>query len=127
MAKQDFKIRFDQARARLNNALKDLDKTAIEKLHETASQSRMLHVLGDENSLNAKVTEQNLTIQNLISEINKLQEGLAALGNENDVLIEENKVLSEDLEKLKEEGMMLVEAIELDLVQIEEIITGEKK
>lgn len=126
MTKQDFEIRFEKAHSRLNKSIKELEKTAIDKLHETASQSRMLSVLGDDESLSAKVTEQNLTIQNLISEVNKLQENLAALGNENDVLIEENKSLETEFEKLKEEGMTLTEAIEADLVRIEKIITGEK-
>lgn len=126
MSKQDFEIRFDKARARLNAALKDLEKTATDKLHETASQARMLPISGDENSLSSKVTEQFSTIQNLSAEINKLQENLATLGSENDVLIEENALLSGNLNKLRTQGSTLVDAIESDLVRIEEIISGEK-
>lgn len=126
MSKQDFEIRFDKARARLNAALKDLEKTTTDKLHETASQARMLPISGDENSLSSKVTEQFSTIQNLSAEINKLQENLAALGSENDLLIEENALLSGNLNKLRTQGSTLVDAIESDLVRIEEIISGEK-
>ncbi len=126
MSKQDFEIRFDKARARLNSALKELEKTTTDKIYETASQSRMLPISGDENSLSSKVNEQFSTIQNLSAEINKLQENLAALGGENDALIEENASLSQNLNKFHTHGSSLVNAIESDLAHIEEIISGEK-
>ena len=126
MSRPDFEIRFDKARSRLNSALKELEKTATDKLHETATHSRMLQVSADDNSLNAKVSEQFVTIQNLSAEINKLQENLAALGNENDSLIEENATLNANLNKFHNQGTSLVSALESDLAKIEEIISGEK-
>ncbi len=126
MSKQDFEIRFDKAYANLNSALKELEKVAAEKIHEAAEQSRLLHVLSDENSLNATANEQKVIIQNLTNEINKLQQSLENLGQENEVLIEENQKLTQDLAKIKEEGIDLIDSISAELNDIDSIISGEK-
>jgi len=126
MAKQNFEIRFDHARVRLNATLKELEKTISDKLHETALKSRVSVVTGDDSLLNSKVDEQFSTIQNLNSEINKLQENLFELGQSNDSLIEENAILTSNLNKLRTQGSTLAQAIESDLISIEEIISGEK-
>ncbi len=121
MAQQDFEIRFNKARNRLNFVLKDLEKTIIDKLHETAEQSRMLQS-SDENELSSKVNKQFTTIQSLSFELNNLQKNLAILGDENDALIAENS----ELKKNQTQKTSLVKAIESDLLRIEEIISGEK-
>ena len=126
MAKQDFEIRFDNARIRLNVTLKELEKTISDKLHETTLKSRVSVVAGDDSLLNSKVDEQFSTIQNLHSEINKLQKNLVELGQSNDSLIEENAILISNLNKLRTQGSTLAQEIESDLIRIEEIISGER-
>lgn len=119
MAQQEFEIRFNKARIRLNTSLKELEESVIEKLYETAEQSRMLQNSVD-NPLSSKVNKQFSTIQNLSAEINKLQKNLATLGKENEVLLAENN----NLQKNQAQKISLIKAIESDLLHIEEIISG---
>lgn len=112
MLQKDFEIRFDQARVRLNNSLKELEKVITEKL--LTSNDAELRSTG--------AGEQAGIIQNLSDELNKLQNTLAEIGDENEVLAAENKSLLSNLNKFSSQGSTLVEAIESDLVRIEEII-----
>lgn len=122
MSKQGFEIRFDKARTRMNGLLKELEKTIADKLHETSLQSKILQNSSSDKALNANNIEQLAAIQNLSEEINRLQKSLAEISKDNDALLEENK----NLQKFRTQGSTLIEAIESDLVRIEEIITGER-
>ena len=115
MSQKDFEIRFDAARARLNNSLKELEKTVTEKLYLSSSNHR-----------NTNEDEQSALIKNLNNELNKLQKTLVEIGSVNKNLTEENQKLLNDLNKFDSYSSFLVEEVESDLTRIEEIIKGEK-
>lgn len=118
MSQQDFEIRFNQARLRLNSSLKDLEKAIDQKLLN-AAEARGLG-LEDEKS------EQIILIQNLKKEVNDLHKSLARLHLEKDSLLKKNVALSSNFNKFRSDGLSLIDAIESDLVKIENIVEGEK-
>lgn len=115
MSQKDFEIRFDKARARLNNSLKDLEKAISHKLQQTKNSSKPYL---------ASFEEESITVRNLNDKLNNLQKTLAEIGDENENLVAENKLLLSNLEKLKSQTPSLIKAIESDLVKIEDIIKG---
>ena len=115
MSQKDFEIRFDKARARLNNSLKDLEKAISHKLQQTKNSSKPYL---------ASFEEESITVRNLNDKLNNLQKTLAEIGDENENLVAENKLLLSNLEKLKSQTPSLIKDIESDLVKIEDIIKG---
>ncbi len=122
MSKPHAEIRFEKARKRLSEALKILEKTVKEKIHESSINATMIDVSSDETNSQAKLIEQSTTIQNLTSEINNLQKTLSDLGKETEFLNEKNKILSQKITEFRTKGSVLIEAIEADLLHIEEVI-----
>lgn len=119
MSKSIAEIRFEKARKRLSLALKELEEVTKNKLHDTAMESRMVE--GGKES-----AEQATMIQNLNLEINNLQQNLLNLGHEVEFLNEKNKVLGQRMNKLRKSNLSFVEAIEADLVRIEEVMKQEE-
>lgn len=117
--------KFETARKRLSDALRNLEEVMKQKLHDAAVESKMIDVSEDDSHTQAKIIEQETVIQNLNSEINNLQRNLSDLGKEAEFLDRKNKNLSEKFSELKEQGAGLIEAIESDLLKIEEIISEE--
>lgn len=116
-------IRFEKARKRLSLLLKNLEEVVKEKLHETAINAKMIDIAGNTgDGQQAILIEQQAIIQNLNAEINSLQKNLADLGRETEFLHERNKALAQKISYLRNEGKSLFEAIESDLVRVEEII-----
>ncbi|MDX2083368.1 MAG: hypothetical protein SFV53_05240 [Rickettsiales bacterium] len=122
MSQQDFEIRFDKARAHLNSSLKELEKAIFEKLHQTSIQSKILQASDKLEDSSAELSEQFSIIQNLSEEVNRLQSSLDNLATDNDILAEENK----NLRKFNSQKSSLIDAIESDLIKIEEIILGQE-
>lgn len=116
-------IRFETARKRLSESLKNLESTVKEKFHQAVIDSRMLDVA--EDSEDSQAITQSTIIQNLNHEINKLQKNFSDLGKETEFLNEQNKVLSKKITETRAEKNSLVKAIEADLLKIEEIINEE--
>ena len=98
-------IRFEKARERLSEALKNLEEVVKKKFHEEAIYSRMID--GDNNGYSvsqSRMIEQSQIIQNLNSEINNLQKNLSELGKETDFLREKNEMLIRKITKMKAES-----------------------
>jgi 5-methylcytosine-specific restriction endonuclease McrBC regulatory subunit McrC len=125
MSKTHAEIRFEAARKRLSESLKNLERVVKEKLHQAATESRMLKVGSSEEDSESKLLQQAGIIQNLNSEINNLQKNLSELGKETEFLNEQNKALGGKITAFRSEKNSLIDAIEADLWRIEEIITNE--
>jgi hypothetical protein len=127
MTKNHAEIRFEKARKKLSESLQNLEDIIKNKLHETAIQSKMIDVSAHDIENNqAMIVEQANTIQNLSHEINNLQENLLQVGKETEFLNEKNRVFAERLESFRKYQAQAVEAIEVDLARIEEIINNEE-
>lgn len=127
MTKTHAEIRFEKARKKLSESLQNLEDIIKNKLHETAIQSKMIDVSAHDIENNqAIIVEQANTIQNLSHEINNLQENLLQVGKETEFLNEKNRVFAERLESFRKYQAQAVEAIEVDLARIEEIINNEE-
>lgn len=123
MSKSSSEIRFEKSRKRLSEVLKNLEEVVKEKIHETALDSKMIDISDRNNeSSRGQIIEQAAVIQNLNSEINKLQKNLSDLGNESEFLSEKNKVLGQRIQELRTQSKSLIDAIEADLLHIEEAI-----
>lgn len=112
MSKTHAEIRFEQARKRLSESLKNLEKTVKEKLHEPTINSP------EEND----AAQKSATVQKLNDEINNLQKSLSDLGRETEFLNEKNKALAQKFSDFRAHGKGLIESVEADLVRIEEVI-----
>lgn len=123
MSKSASEIRFEKSRKRLSEVLKNLEEVVKEKIHETALDSKMIDISDRNNeSSRGQIIEQAAVIQNLNSEINKLQKNLSDLGSESEFLTEKNKLLGERIQELRTQSKSLIDAIEADLLHIEEAI-----
>lgn len=123
MSKTLSEIRFEKSRKRLSEVLRNLEEVVKEKIHETAIDSKMIDISDASNgSSRAQIIEQAAVIQNLNYEINKLQKNLSELGNEGEFLSEKNKLLGERIQELRTQSKILIDAIEADLLQVEETI-----
>lgn len=109
--KTSAEIKFDAARKKLSDAFKNLEEAIEHKLQDGALESKLI--------------EQEITIQNLNSQINILQKNFVEISGKADFLDMSNKNLSEKFFALKKQGSDLVQNIELDLIKIEEIINEE--
>ena len=127
MSKTHSEIRFDAARKKLSDGLKNLEKTVKDKLHQSSIESKMLDVGENSDGSQSRLAEQSSIIQNLNSEINNLQKNLSDLGRETEFLSEQNKILSKKISDSRIEKNILVEAIATDLLRIEEIIKDEEE
>ncbi|OFW80490.1 MAG: hypothetical protein A2887_05140 [Alphaproteobacteria bacterium RIFCSPLOWO2_01_FULL_40_26] len=116
-------IRFEKARKRLADMLKNLEEVIKEKLHEAAINS--IDISDNEKGAQAWMIGQEGVIQNLNEEINNLQKSLSDLGKETEFLREKNQVLANKISKFRDEGKSLIEAIEADLLHIEEVIKND--
>lgn len=119
---QDSEKRFEEAQKQLSSALDNLEKAAIEKLHETSLNSNMFNVGEDDESIKARVIEQTATIQNLNNELNELQKTISEVSTENESLLDQNKSLLNKINQLRLTSGNLVDDIEIDLMQISKII-----
>lgn len=123
MAQTHAEIRFEKARKRLSGALKNLEEVVKEKLHEASINATMISVSDDgDSAAHAKTVEQETIIQKLQSEINNLQNGLSDLGKENEFLNDRSKAMGSKISEFREKTSSLVEAIEADLLHIEEVL-----
>lgn len=115
--------RFEEARERLALALKNLEEIAIEKIKETAIESKMTSADNtDESRLHSKILEQESIIEKLTGEINKIQESLEEMGKESEFTKERNSFFANKFSDFKSHGASLIQAIEDDLIKIQEII-----
>lgn len=114
--------RFESARERLAEALKTLECVMISKIHETAIAAKMSSTDNNDPAMLAKVFEQETTITNLQQEINKIQKAMEEIGKENEFQKEKNSFFADKMFKFKSQGSNLIQAIENDLVRIQEII-----
>lgn len=127
MTKTHAEIRFEKARKKLSESLQNLEDIIKNKLHETAIQSKMIDVSANDIENNqAMIVEQANTIQNLNHEINNLQQNLLQVGKETEFLNEKNRVFAQRLESFHKYQAQAIEAIEVDLTRIEEIINNEE-
>lgn len=127
MTKTHAEIRFEKARKKLSESLQNLEDIIKNKLHETAIQSKMIDVSANDIENNqAMILEQANTIQNLSHEINNLQQNLLQVGKETEFLNEKNRVFAERLKIFGKYQAQAIEAIEVDLTRIEEIINNEE-
>lgn len=118
--------RFETARKRLSEALKNLEAVMKEKLHESALEKKMIGISeNDVRHHEAKAAEQSTIIQNLHYEINSLQKNLEDLGKENEFLNSKAQVLGERFSDLRTQGSNLVEALASDLAEIDKLVNGE--
>ena len=122
MNKTPAEIRFENSRKKLSQALKNLEEVVKKKLHELAQSKVLNSSQNDEKNLGAKIIEQDHIIESLNSEINNLQENLAELGKETEFLSAKNKAISERISENKPQQSGLIQALEADLIRIEEII-----
>jgi len=128
MTKTTSDIRFEKARKRLSTALKDLEEVMKEKLHESAFQNKMISASEDDiERREAVLVEQATTIQTLHHEINTLQKNLEHVGKEVEFLNSKNEALAQRMNNLKSQGSSLIEAIELDLVQVQQLIKDDEE
>ncbi len=120
-------IRFNAARAKLALELKNLENTVKEKIHEEAIQSRLIEASANDAAQNqAKIIAQTNTIQNLNHEINELQKHLNELSQENEFLNEKMRAMGQKMQHFQDVNKSLIEAVEIDLVAIEQLINSEE-
>ncbi len=122
MSKSASEIRFEKSRKRLAEVLRNLEEVVKEKIHETAINSKIIDGRDNNDNNQSQLAEQVITIQNLNSEINRLQKSLSDLGNDNEFLSEKNKALGQRIQDLKNESKTLIDEIEANLIKIEEAI-----
>ena len=129
MSDSNVENRFENARKNLAETLKDLEEIIKQKIHESALQGRMISSVSENEIKNTQsaLLEKSTTIENLNQEINNLQNNLLDLGKENDFLNKENKALASKLANSNSQQSRLIEAIESDLVKIENVIQKESK
>lgn len=106
-------IRFEKSRKRLAEVLQNLEAVVMKKI----SAPNL-----DYDEAQVRLTEQEAAIENLNSEINKLQKTLFELGNESEQLEEKNITLEDKLNEFQTQGKILIAAIESDLGKIKEAI-----
>lgn len=126
MSKTNSEKNFEDSRAKLAEALENLEKITIEKLHETSLHSNMFNIEGNEKSIKSRIVEQTATIQNLNIELNNLQKTISKLSTENETLEEQNQSLLKRINQLRSSSANIIDAIESDLNQISKIITKEE-
>jgi predicted RNase H-like nuclease (RuvC/YqgF family) len=119
--------KFDKARDRLSLSLQNLENTIKEKLHEAAIQSKLIDVSKNDLSHSQSIiVEQTNTIQNLNHEINNLQNNMVEMSKEIEFLNEKNQVIAQRMKESQKQQKSLLEAIEKDLLAIEELINDEE-
>ncbi len=114
--------RFEEARERLAGALKTLEQIIISKIHETSIAAKMSSDDNGDAALYGKLSEQEVTIRNLNHEINKIHKAMEEIGRESEFSKEKNSFFADKLFKFKSQGSSLIQAIEADLIKIQEII-----
>jgi len=119
--------KFEEARDKLAESLKNLEEITLAKIHETSKNSRMMLDVaeGDESSLRAKLFEQSTIILNLSEELNKIQKTTGETDKENDFLKDKNRFFADKIFKFKTQGSSLIQAIESDLSRVKEIIKNQ--
>ena len=105
--------RFNQARKHLSAALKNLEEAVKERIHEASLNTELLTT--DDES-------KSVAISRIGTEVNRLQNELSELGQETEFLRETNKVLGQRIENFRQQKNDLVEAMEVDLAAIHEVI-----
>ena len=111
--------RFDKARDRLAQALKNLEEIVIEKIKETSIDTQMLNAV---NTNGTSLVEQSIIINNLSEELNKIQKTMREIDKENEFLKDKNQFFADKIFKFKSQGSNLIQAVESDLVRVKEII-----
>jgi hypothetical protein len=123
MSKISAKVRFENARKRLSDALNNLEKTTQKKLREGLVETKIFDLSkSDVETFESKIIEQSQIIENLNLEINQLQKNLFDLGMESEFLNERNKTFAEKFSKNRAQQLDIIKAVELDLTKIEELI-----
>jgi septal ring factor EnvC (AmiA/AmiB activator) len=123
MSKSASEIRFENTRKKLANAFKNLEEIIKEKLHEAATNATMMNLSDqDSENIHSKFLEQEQLIQQLNKEINNLQKSLSELGKESEFLREKSYIMAAKFNDISVQKKTLLEAIEADLIRIEEVI-----
>jgi len=116
-------IRFEKARKKLSDALKNLEEATKEKIHHASITATMIDIKYDnKDKAVTSLAEQLALIKNLNEEVNNLQRNLFEVGKETEFLREKNKSLLDKFDKFRAEGLAFIEAVEADLAGIEQVI-----
>lgn len=127
-AKKSSEAKFEEARKELTTALIELEEVTKSKLHESAMHGKILGSNSDEmRQAQTIIMEQNAIIESLRNEINNLQCNLVDLSNEVEFANEKNKNLASKSHQYEQEKTQIVKAIELELLNIENIINQEQE
>lgn len=105
--------RFDKSRKNLSAALSNLEEAIKEKVHEASLLSG--------SDADSEVNQQ-VAINKLNEEVNRLQNELSELGKEVEFLTEKNKTLWQRIENFDQQKNDLITSIEADLTIIKEVI-----
>ncbi len=120
--------RFEEARKRLSESFDVLEKTIKKKISDSIEQEKLVHISDeDSEAYEAKIMQQETTIENLSEEVNRLQDQLSETGNEIEFLNEKSAVLTRRVEKIRYQQSELVEAIESDILRIETLINDDEE
>ncbi len=126
MTKTIAETRFEKARKRLSEALKNIEAVIKDKISEVDFQARIVDADDNyETAAEAVIAEQKATIKHLNSEINRLQKSMAEVGSEVEFLNEKNHILSKRKDDFVKQKNYLIHLIENDLQEIRKLINGE--
>lgn len=128
MSQSPSEKRFEEARKRLSESFDALEKVIKKKIVDSIEQEKLVHISDeDAEAYEAKIMQQETTIENLSEEVNRLQDQLSETGNEIEFLNEKSSVLTRRVEKIRYQQSELIEAIESDILRIEQLINDDEE
>ncbi|MFM2200393.1 MAG: hypothetical protein RL769_448 [Pseudomonadota bacterium] len=112
--------KFENSRKKLANTLKKLEEIIKDKIQQSAIENKML----DESSSTKPIAnlDQNLAIENQNKEISRLTQMLNDLEKEAEFLREKNKILTQKILHFRNQASNIVDAVQNDIIKIEDIL-----
>ena len=118
-------IKFEQAKKKLNSSLEELEDLILSKIPETNVKKEVEDLKEEVLKLKEDNAHKDELIKNLDNELNSLQESMAELGQETEILHHKNKTLTAKYQQREEERQALLEEIVQYVNQIEILVSHE--
>ncbi len=120
MSEMSAEKKFENSRKKLANTLKNLEEIIKDKIQQSAVEDKMLN-----ESFSSKPIaniDQKLTIENQNKEITRLTQMLNDFEKEAEFLREKNKILTQKILHFRNQASNIVDAVQNDIIKIEDIL-----
>jgi len=123
MQNSSAKAKYNSSRQELAIALNQLEKVIKNKIEHDHHSENIASLRHNHEEAEVKIYEQQSQIQSLTAEINNLQQNIAEISRENEIIRGVNSAMNAKKTKFIEQSKILMDSLEKKLKKIDEIIS----